>query len=290
MKTNSDKQSIDFLAVALDLRKDHDQYYEFIIWLPKPLANFAHILEEIKPYQTSNRDKKQEVEAMFDNISGKYDLLNRVLSLGIDISWRKKALRMLKEYAPQRILDIATGTGDLAFLAAEIVQPSEIIGVDLSQGMLDVAQKRYEQKKKQLKSDIRFLKGDAEDLQFPTGHFNGAMVAFGVRNFGDLEKGLAELNRILAPGAPIVILEFTKPRVFPFRQLYHIYFKHVLPLIGAWTSGDKRAYTYLFESVQAFPDFERFTGLMKEAGFERSVYKSLSLGICAIYMGFKSGS
>lgn len=254
------------------------------------MANFAAILKEIKPYQSAEKDKKQEVEAMFNNISGKYDLLNRILSMGIDISWRKKALGMLNQHSPSKILDIATGTGDMAFLAAEIIKPAEIIGVDLSQGMLDVAKKRYELKKKAFQTNIEFRKGDAEELDFSDDYFDGAMVAFGVRNFGDLNKGLRELNRVLKPGAPIIILEFTKPKVFPFRQLYHIYFKNILPLVGSWTSGDKRAYKYLFESVQAFPDFEKFTGLLKEAGFRDPVYKSLSLGICAIYMGFKSVS
>lgn len=225
---------------------------------------------------------------MFDNISSRYDLLNRVLSLGIDRGWRKKALRMLVPMAPQRILDVATGTGDLAFMAARILKPAEVIGMDLSAGMLEVARKRNDAEGVSGETRIGFVKGDAERIDFEDQSFDAVTVAFGVRNFGDLYAGLTEIHRVLRPGAPVVVLEFTRPRIFPFRQLFHIYFKHVLPLIGAWTSGDKRAYKYLFESVQAFPDYDRFIAELTRAGFTRSSYQSLSLGICAIYIGYKS--
>ncbi len=227
---------------------------------------------------------------MFDRISGRYDLLNRVLSLGIDIRWRKKALSRLKPHNPQHILDIATGTGDLVFMSDSILKPAELIGLDLSQGMLDIAQKRLDEKKTGLQSKIQFLKGDAENIQFPDLRFDAVTVAFGVRNFANLQAGLKEINRVLRPGAPFMVLEFTKPRIFPFRQLYHIYFKHILPLIGAVTSGDGKAYRYLFESVQAFPDFEQFEDQLIQAGFERPSYQSLSLGICAIYLAYKPSS
>jgi demethylmenaquinone methyltransferase/2-methoxy-6-polyprenyl-1,4-benzoquinol methylase len=151
-----------------------------------------------------------------------------------------------------------------------------------------VARKRNTSADKTGPATITFTKGDAENLDFPDVSFSAATVAFGVRNFGDLQAGLKEIHRVLQPGAPFVVLEFTRPRTFPVKQLFQIYFRHVLPLIGAWTSGDKRAYTYLFESVQAFPDYERFTAELERAGFVRTAFKPLSLGICAIYIGFKS--
>ena len=245
------------------------------------------ILTEIKPYKTAHWDKKAEVEIMFDKISGKYDLLNRLLSLGIDNQWRKKALKSLLPFQPKDILDIATGTGDMAFMADAILKPDSITGIDLSAGMLAVAQKRLQARSKSLSSRITFHKGEAEKLAFPDQSFDAVTVAFGVRNFADLQAGLTELNRVLRKGAPIVVLEFTKPRVFPFRQLFDIYFRHVLPLIGSITSGDKRAYKYLYESVQAFPDFDDFNLELIKAGFERPQFKSLSAGICAIYLAYK---
>ncbi len=225
---------------------------------------------------------------MFDAISGKYDLLNRLLSFRIDRSWRKKAIASLITFQPKILLDVATGTGDMAFMADKILKPVSITGVDLSSGMLEVANKRLADKKKDLHCTIEFRKGDAEHLQFDTAAFDAATVAFGVRNFGDLQAGLKEIYRVLKPGSPIVVLEFTKPRIFPFRQLFDIYFRHLLPLIGSWTSGDRRAYKYLYESVQAFPDFEAFNQELIKAGFERPGFKSLSTGICAIYIAYKS--
>lgn len=226
---------------------------------------------------------------MFDSISSKYDLLNRILSLGIDVSWRKKALRKLLVHQPQHLLDVATGTGDMAFMADGILSSPQITGIDLSAGMLKMAEER---KQKYItthpQANIRFLKGDAEALPFETGTFDAATVTFGVRNFGDLDKGLREIHRVLKPGAMFIVLEFTKPRIFPFRQLYNIYFRHLLPLIGSWTSGDGKAYRYLYDSVQAFPDYEAFTKALETAGFQRPSFTPLSLGICAIYTAYKS--
>lgn len=244
-------------------------------------------LSQVKPYQSVDKDKKQEVEIMFDKISGKYDLLNKVLSLGIDRGWRKKALTMLVPYHPQQMLDVATGTGDMAFMAEQILRPAAITGIDLSAGMLEVARKRNAQRKSEPFSTIDFIKGDAENLPFPEHNFDAVTVTFGVRNFGDLGKGLSEICRVMKPGAPLMVLEFTKPRIFPFRQLFDIYFRHILPLIGAWTSGDGRAYKYLYESVQAFPDYDAFTAELLKAGLERPSFKSLSSGICAIYIAYK---
>jgi demethylmenaquinone methyltransferase/2-methoxy-6-polyprenyl-1,4-benzoquinol methylase len=244
-------------------------------------------LSEVKPYQSPGKNKKDEVEMMFDRISGKYDLLNTVLSLGIDRKWRRKALLILKKENPKSILDVATGTGDLVFMASTLINPEEITGIDLSAGMLDVARKRLASTGTNTKTRISFLKGDAEALPFEDNHFDAATVAFGVRNFGDLQAGLKEMFRVLRPGSMLIVLEFTKPRIFPFKQGFHIYFKYILPLIGAWTSGDRRAYRYLFESVQAFPDFEAFTRELSKAGFSEPAYKPLSLGICAIYTAYK---
>lgn len=225
---------------------------------------------------------------MFDRISGKYDLLNKILSLGIDRKWRKRSLKLLLPYRPQKLLDVATGTGDMAFMASDILAPTSITGIDLSAGMLEVAKKRNQSFKPKSNTILEFLKGDAENLPFPDNSFDAATVTFGVRNFGDLHKGLQEMQRVLKPGSPIVVLEFTKPRIFPFRQLFDIYFKHILPLIGSWTSGDGRAYKYLYESVQAFPDFEAFNQELIKAGFQRPTFTPLSLGICAIYIAFKN--
>lgn len=224
---------------------------------------------------------------MFDKISGKYDLLNKVLSLGIDRNWRKKALSLLLPSKPQALLDVATGTGDMVFMAEKILHPASITGIDLSAGMLEVAAKRKSGLNPSVAAKIEFLKGDAENLPFQTNSFDAATVTFGVRNFGDLQKGLSEMQRVLKPGAPIIVLEFTKPRIFPFRQLFDIYFRHILPLIGSWTSGDGRAYKYLYESVQAFPDYDAFNQELINAGFERPTFTPLSLGICAIYTAYK---
>jgi demethylmenaquinone methyltransferase/2-methoxy-6-polyprenyl-1,4-benzoquinol methylase len=244
-------------------------------------------LNQVKPYQSADKDKKQEVELMFDKISGKYDLLNKVLSLGIDRNWRKQALSLLVSYKPQDLLDVATGTGDMAFMADNILHPARITGIDLSMGMLEVARRRLSESKVKYSATIDFLKGDAENLPFGDNSFDAATVTFGVRNFGDLHKGLSEMRRVLRPGAPIVVLEFTKPRIFPVRQLFDIYFRHILPLIGSWTSGDGRAYKYLYESVQAFPDYEAFNQELIKAGFDRPAFTPLSLGICAIYIAYK---
>lgn len=224
---------------------------------------------------------------MFDKISGKYDLLNKILSLGIDRKWRKKALKLLAAHQPKHLLDVATGTGDMAFMALKILETPQITGIDLSAGMLEVANRRKQSLTADAAQEIRFLKGDAENLPFEANAFDAATVTFGVRNFGDLQKGLSEMHRVLQIGAPIVVLEFTKPRIFPFRQLFDIYFKHILPLIGAWTSGDGRAYKYLYESVQAFPDYDAFNQELLKAGFERPTFTPLSLGICAIYIAYK---
>lgn len=241
-------------------------------------------MTEVKPYN-QGAGKKHEVEQMFDKIAPKYDLLNRVLSLGIDIQWRKKAIDMLAKDRPQRILDVATGTADVAILMAKRLKPQQIIGIDIANQMLDLG--RIKINKRALASTIQLETGDSEQLRFADESFDAVTVAFGVRNFENLEKGLAEMLRVVRTGGRVVILEFSKPQLFPFKQLYNAYFKYVLPLIGRLTSRDMRAYDYLFESVQAFPDGDQFLSVLTKTGFQQTQCKRLTLGICSIYSAVK---
>jgi len=241
--------------------------------------------ETVKPYNDNDADKKQQVANMFDNISGTYDFLNHFLSLGIDIIWRKKAIRTLKAVQPQYILDVATGTGDFALEALRMLNPRKIIGVDISQGMLDVAREKIA--KKGLGDRFEVTLGDSENLPFATDTFDAVTVAFGVRNFEHLEKGLTDICRVLKPGGKAVILEFSKPRKFPVKQLYHFYFNHVTPRIGKMFSKDHRAYSYLPESVAQFPDGQKFTDILRRAGFSQAVSRPQTFGICTLYIGTK---
>lgn len=238
----------------------------------------------VTPYGSGD-SKKMEVEKMFDKIAPKYDLLNRVLSLGIDVSWRKRAISYLQSGQPKEILDVATGTADVAIMAAKILKPSRIIGIDIANQMLDIGRKKI--LKEGLEGTISLETGDSENLQFPDASFDAITVAFGVRNFENLEKGLSEMYRVLRPGGRIVILEFSRPQLFPFKQLYNTYFKYVLPLIGRLTSRDVRAYTYLFESVQAFPEGDQFLQILSQTGFQNPLCERLTLGICTIYAATK---
>ena len=221
---------------------------------------------------------------MFDSISSKYDFLNHFLSLGIDIRWRKKAITYLVKDQPKQILDIATGTGDFAIEALKL-NPEKVIGVDISEGMLNVG--REKMKKKGLDQIIDMQSGDSENLHFDDNKFDAIIVAFGVRNFENLEKGLQEMNRVLKPGGKAVILEFSKPTIFPFKQLYNFYFRWVLPKIGKVVSKDSAAYTYLPESVNEFPYGEKFLNILASTGFKNTLCKSLTLGISSIYVGEK---
>lgn len=221
---------------------------------------------------------------MFNNISKKYDFLNHFLSLGIDILWRKKAISLLKKDAPKKILDIATGTGDFAIEALKL-SPEKVIGVDISEGMLAVGKKKMAK----LGHDdvIELQLGDSERLLFDDNNFDAVIVAFGVRNFENLEKGLQDMFRVLKPNGKVVILEFSRPSVFPFKQLYSFYFKAILPLIGKIVSKDDSAYTYLPESVQQFPDGKDFLGILNKIGFKETQCTSLTFGISSIYTGIK---
>ena len=222
---------------------------------------------------------------MFNNISKTYDFLNHFLSLGIDIIWRKQAINELKKDQPQLILDVATGTGDFAFEALSILKPKKIIGVDISQGMLDIAQQKITKRNLSDKFEVKL--GDSEKLPFDNNQFDAVTVAYGVRNFENLEVGLADIQRVLKPGGKAVVLEFSKPKVFPVKQLYNVYFTYITPGIGKLFSKDARAYSYLPESVAAFPDGERFVELMQKAGFRNTKCRPLAFGICSIYTGVK---
>ena len=238
----------------------------------------------VVPYKDNSEAKKKQVADMFDSISGKYDFLNHFLSLGIDIRWRKKAIKLLQEDQPKKILDIATGTGDFAIESLKL-SPEQVIGVDISEGMLNVG--REKMKKKGLDHIIDMQSGDSENLHFADNNFDAIIVAFGVRNFENLEKGLSEMNRVLKPGGKAVILEFSKPSVFPFKQLYNFYFSWILPKIGKIVSKDSAAYTYLPESVREFPYGDRFLKILGQTGFNNTQCKPLTLGISSIYVGEK---
>ncbi len=238
----------------------------------------------VAPYQNSEQNKKQQVEQMFDNIAPKYDFLNHFLSLGIDKLWRKKAVRILKQDQPKRILDVATGTGDFA-IAASRLDVDEIVGFDLSEQMIRVGEEKV--KKLKLDSLIRFQKGDSENMPFEEASFDAITVAFGVRNFETLQKGLDEFYRVLRNGGVAIILEFSKPKYFPFKQLYRFYFFHILPLIGGLVSKDSSAYSYLPESVMAFPDDQDMLNILSQTGFSTVSQKRLTLGIATIYIARK---
>lgn len=239
----------------------------------------------VTPYRT-DESKKAQVERMFDKIAPKYDLLNRVLSLGIDVWWRKRALGYLKSGHPRDLLDVATGTADVALLAAKILKPQRIVGIDIANVMLDIGRQKI--RERGLDATIELRTGDSEKLEFADASFDAVTVAFGVRNFENLERGLSEMLRVLRPGGQVVILEFSRPNIFPFKQLYNTYFKYVLPLIGRFTSRDMRAYTYLFESVQVFPEGDQFIHILSKTGYQNPRCERLTLGICSIYHAVKA--
>ncbi len=238
----------------------------------------------VLPYKNDVATKKVQVAKMFDSISGNYDFLNHFLSLGIDIQWRKKAIKLLADGKPKFILDVATGTGDFAIEALKL-SPEKVIGVDISEGMLEIGKKKM--KAKGHESVIELMSGDSENLPFEENKFDAVIVAFGVRNFENLEKGLAEMLRVIKPGGRVVVLEFSKPRTFPMKQLYSFYFKFVLPKIGRLFSRDSSAYTYLPESVQAFPDGDDFLSILSNLGYKNAACQTLTFGISSLYTATK---
>ena len=228
--------------------------------------------------------QKEQVRDMFNAIAPKYDLLNHLLSAGIDITWRNKVIRIINKLKHDQILDVATGTGDLAITAAKL-KPEKIEAVDISGEMLKFQAVKL--KKKNLETLINLTQADGENLPFPDETFDIAMVAFGVRNFENLQKGLKEMQRVLKKGGHIVILEFSNPTKFPENQLYTFYFRQILPLVGKWVSKSNNAYTYLPDSVGYFPSGEAFTKYLNEAGFSTTKIRSLTFGIASIYTGKK---
>ena len=238
----------------------------------------------VLPYANHKGTKKIQVAEMFDNISGKYDFLNRLLSFGIDRMWRKKAVSYIRDKKGGLILDIATGTGDFAIEALGI-HPEKVIGVDVSSGMLAHGKRKLI--KKRLDNKIELQLGDSEGLGFKDCSFDAAIVAFGVRNFENLEKGLNDMYRVIKPGGKVVVLEFSRPTSTPFKQFYNFYFKYILPTVGRLISKDKNAYTYLPESVNEFPNGEQFLGILNNIGFINTQCKKLTFGISSIYVGHK---
>ncbi len=234
----------------------------------------------ITPYETSS-SKKSQVAEMFNNIAHSYDFLNHFFSLGIDKLWRKKAIKMLAPYKPKSVVDFATGTGDFA-LAALKLNPTKVIGVDISQGMLDIGNRKIRDKK--LDATVTLINGDAENLPFEDHAFDAFTVGFGVRNYENLEAGLREMLRVLKPQGVGAILEFSKPKRFPLRQLYFAYFRWIMPTLGKWFSKDKRAYTYLPDSVMAFPEGDDFKAICEKVGFTHIKTKPVTGGIATIYL------
>ena len=244
-------------------------------------SQFPH--DEIKPF-VSDKTKKKQVEEMFNSIAARYDLMNRLFSAGIDMKWRKKTIGLLKKLDPKTVLDIATGTADMAILACRLLDPDKITGLDLSAEMLELGRKKVE--KEGLADKIELVKGDGEAISFPDNSFDAVMVAFGVRNFENLENGLREMLRVLKPGGKLVILEFSKPN-WGFKNLYNLYMGIVAPEVARWFRQNKDAYRYLNRSSNAFPDRNDFTAILNRVGFSNTECKPLSFGICCIYSGRK---
>ena len=247
------------------------------------MAKYAH--DTIVPDEQSDLQKKEQVANMFNDIAHRYDFMNRFLSVGTDIGWRKKAIAQLKAISPRQLLDVATGTGDMAILTYSMLRPQKITGIDISNGMLEIGRKKVAEKG--LSGHIELLTGDSETINFPDNSFDGITVAFGVRNFQNLEKGLKEMLRVLRPGGKLVVLEFSRPKNFFFKGIYNLYMNIIAPTFGKMFAKNKKAYRYLNQSVQAFPEREQFTNILKSAGYRDTYYKTLSLGICAIYCGSK---
>lgn len=239
--------------------------------------------ETIKPYHEG--DKAAQVEQMFDNIAPAYDTLNHRLSWNIDRGWRRKAIRQLAPFNPQAILDIATGTGDFAILAAEMLKPQRLIGADISEGMMEIG--RHKVQEKGMQHIISFEKEDCTRLSYPEASFDAVTAAFGIRNFADLDKGLSEMCRVLKPGGHLSIVELTTPVSFPMRQLFHIYAHTVLPVYGRLISKDQSAYSYLTKTIEAFPQGERMVEILQKAGFSEASFKRLTFGICTMYFATK---
>jgi demethylmenaquinone methyltransferase/2-methoxy-6-polyprenyl-1,4-benzoquinol methylase len=247
------------------------------------MPQFEH--DKVLPYKASGQSKKDQVADMFDDIAPRYDFLNRFLSVGIDVGWRRKALKELGPIQPENLLDVATGTADVAIMAARMLNPGKIIGIDISEKMLAIGRNKL--LKEGLSGQIELQSGDSEAINFPDNAFDAVTVAFGVRNFEHLEKGLGEIFRVLRPGGKLVVLEFSKPKTKGIQQLYKFYMGMVAPEMGKIFSSNKEAYRYLNDSVMSFPEGDRFTAILTSTGFKETTCKRLSFGICSIYCGIK---
>ena len=247
------------------------------------MTQFAH--DTVVPDKASQQPKKEQVAEMFDDIAHRYDFLNRFLSGGLDIGWRKKALGYLAAKKPLKILDVATGTADVAIMASRLLKPNSIIGIDISDGMLEIGSQKIT--KLGLQNTIQLLNGDSETISFATSSFDAVTVAFGVRNFQNLEKGMAEILRVLKPGGKLVVLEFSKPKIALVKSFYNVYMKFVTPNMGKLFSKNRSAYQYLDESIQKFPEGKDFLTILNNVGYINTQCKPLSLGICSIYCGEK---
>ena len=239
--------------------------------------------EKITPYHDG--EKASQVEQMFDNIAPTYDKLNHRLSWDIDKGWRRKAIKALAPYQPQSLLDIATGTGDFAILAAQMLQPKKLIGADISEGMMDIGRQKV--KALGLDNVVTFEKEDCLHLSYNNDTFDAVTAAFGIRNFADLDAGLCEMCRVLRPGGHLSIVELTTPISFPMRQLFHIYSHTVLPVYGRLISRDTSAYSYLTKTIEAFPQGERMVDILMKAGFAEASFRRLTFGICTMYFATK---
>jgi demethylmenaquinone methyltransferase/2-methoxy-6-polyprenyl-1,4-benzoquinol methylase len=247
------------------------------------MPKYSH--DTIVPYTHSEKSKKEQVAGMFDQIAFRYDFLNRFLSGGIDIYWRRQAIRELKEIKPRLMLDVATGTADVAIMSWKYLQPEKIIGIDISEGMLRLGREKIA--KLLLSKHIELKQDDSEAINFPPDTFDAVTVAFGVRNFQNLEQGLKEMYRVLKPTGKLVVLEFSQPKQVIFKGLYNLYMRMICPGIGKWISKNREAYKYLHNSVKAFPEGETFLHILQKVGFSETSLKRLSLGICTIYCGRK---
>jgi len=247
------------------------------------MTQFAH--DKVVPYQDSKLNKKQQVAEMFNSIAFRYDFLNRFLTAGIDVHWRKKAILLLKDIQPQMMLDVATGTADVALLSYQLLHPKKIVGIDISEGMLQLGRQKVA--KAGLEQVIELVNGDSETINYSNDTFDAITVAFGVRNFENLEKGLAEMLRVLKPGGKLVVLEFSRPKNIVFRAMCSFYENAIVPFAGKWFARNKNAYAYLNRSAKVFPERKQLTDILQSVGYTNTYYKPLSLGICCMYSAVK---